>query len=262
MNENEKYHADTTRISKSGCDLINKTPANYYERYLNAEKTKTEPSKALIIGSAFHAFILEPDEFDSMFYILPEFKGAGSRDKKQNFINDNLDRTPISIKDYQTIIGMAEAVKRHKLANKLLSEHGFVERAFFWNDEETGAPCKCKPDRYNSARNLIIDLKSTEDASDEGFKFSAKKFRYYVQDPFYSDGMIANGFDVKGFVFIAVEKNPPYLVNCFTYSNDEKQFGREEYRKNLKTYMDCKTSKNWPGYSEEIKNLEIPGVGI
>jgi len=262
MNENEQYHADTTRISKSGCDLINKTPANYYYKYLDPNRIAEEKSKALIIGSAFHAYILERDEFNSMFFTLPDFKGKGSRDKKEQFILNNSGRTPLSISDFQTIVGMAEALKRHKLANQLLTEHGFAERVFHWTDEETGAPCKCKPDRYNSARNIIIDLKSTEDASENDFKFSAKKHRYFVQDPFYTDGMKANGFDVKGFVFISVEKKPPYLINCFTYGEDEKQFGREQYRENLKTYVECKKNNKWPGYTQEIKDLEIPGVGL
>ena len=29
------YHTNTSRISKSGLDLINRAPAHYYERYLN-----------------------------------------------------------------------------------------------------------------------------------------------------------------------------------------------------------------------------------
>ena len=260
MNENEQYHADTTRISKSGIDLINKTPANYYQRYLNPVKEKQKPSKPLIIGSAFHAYILERDEFNSMFVILPHFKGKGSRDLKEKFILDNSEKQVLTMDEFNTIVGMAEAIQRHPIASKLINESGFAERVFHWTDETTGALCKCKPDRYNTMRNLIIDLKSTDDSSDGMFKFSAKKFRYYVQDSFYTDGMISNGYDVKGFVFIAVEKSPPYLVNVFTYGDNEKQFGRSEYKRNLKTYIDSKTADKWDGYSNEIKTLEIPGL--
>tara|TARA_R110002167_G_scaffold24774_4_gene86659 strand:+ start:1049 stop:1840 length:792 start_codon:yes stop_codon:yes gene_type:complete len=262
MNENEQYHNDTTRISKSGTDLINKTPAHYYERYLNPDRIKVDDTKALIIGSAFHAYILERDEFNSMFIILPEFSGKGSRDKKEQFILNNSGRQPLSINDFQTIVGMSEALNRHPIASKLINESGFAERAFHWTDKTTGAKCKCKPDRFNTTRNLIIDLKSTEDASEKDFKYSAKKFRYYVQDAFYSDGMSANGVNVAGFVFISVEKSPPYLVQCFSYTEDEKEFGRAEYKKNLQTYVDCKAKNVWPGYPETITNLEIPGMGF
>jgi len=262
MNENEQYHNDTSAISKSGTDLINKTPAHYYERYLNPDRIIKPPTKALIIGSAFHAYILERDDFNSMFIVLPEFSGKGSRDKKEQFILNNSGRQPISIDDYQTIVGMSDSLNRHPVASKLIHESGFVERAFEWVDKDTGAKCKCKPDKFNTTRNLIIDLKSTEDASENDFKYSAKKFRYHVQDAFYSDGLIANGITVAGFVFISVEKSPPYLVQLFSYGDDEKEFGRAEYKKNLQSYVECKEKNEWPGYSHTIKKLEIPGMGF
>lgn len=260
MNENEQYHQDTTRISKSGLDQINKTPANYFERYLNQNRIEEKQSAALLFGSAFHAYILEPEVFKSEFIILPYFSGKGSRDKKEQFILNAGKKTPISIDDFQTIVGMADSINRHKVARKLINETGFSERVFHWTDKETGVKCKCKPDRYNSQRKFIVDLKSTENASEDDFKFSAKKFRYYVQSAFYSDGLEANNVPVDGFIFIAVEKKPPYLVNCFMYGENENDFGREQYKENLKTYAECLDSNNWPGYTKGIKTIEIPGM--
>jgi hypothetical protein len=52
------YHTDTTRISKSGLDLINRAPALYYERYLNPTAEPQKETPALIIGSAVHCAVL------------------------------------------------------------------------------------------------------------------------------------------------------------------------------------------------------------
>ena len=44
------YHTNTSRISKSGLDLINRAPAHYFERYLNPKAPPQKETPALIIG--------------------------------------------------------------------------------------------------------------------------------------------------------------------------------------------------------------------
>ena len=76
MKSNLEYHLDTTRISKSGLDLIQKSPAHYYYRYLSGQHEERS-SKALEIGSAVHAAVLEPELFCSDLRYL-------SRNRPQN----------------------------------------------------------------------------------------------------------------------------------------------------------------------------------
>ena len=255
MNENQQYHADTSRISKSGMDQINKTPRHYQFRYLDGNKTP--PTKPMIFGSAFHSYILENDKFNDEFIVLPIFIGKGSRDKKQQFELDYSHKTIITMDDMKIIQGMSKSIQDHPIASKLINQYGIVEKQFNWTDPETGAKCKCKPDKI--VGKYDIDLKSTDDASPNGFKFSAKKFRYHVQAAFYHDGLKANNIEVNTMVFIAVEKTPPYLVGLYFYESAEMNEGRREYKENLKTYVECLSSGLWPGYSEKIVPLELPG---
>lgn len=255
MTENDQYHADTTRISKSGTDQINKTPRHYQFRYL--EGNQTEQTKPMIFGSAFHSYILERDKFNNEFVVIPHFIGTGSRDKKQKFELENSHKTIITMNDMKTIMGMSDSIQAHPLASKLINKFGITEKQFNWTDQTTGANCKCKPDKI--VEKFALDLKSTDDASPNGFKFSAKKFRYHVQSPFYVDGLKANMIEITTMVFIAVEKTAPYLVGLYFYESDEMDEGRREYKENLKTYVDCLESGVWPGYSEKIIPLELPG---
>lgn len=260
MNENEEYHNDITRISNSGLSLINKSPAKYEHRYLKGNKQKD--TKALTFGSAFHSFILEPDKFNNEFVIMPKYSGTGKYKLIEAFKSDNSQKTIITTEDYVDIVGMSKSIKNHRIANELVTDAGFSEKRFDWTDSDTGAPCKIKPDRYNTTKDIIIDLKSTDDASEEQFKFSAKKYRYHIQAPFYFDGLVANGFKPDIMVFIAVEKTPPYLVNCFFYAKDEMEYGRQIYKDDLAVYMECKKNNKWPGYPEGIKLLQIPGFYV
>jgi len=257
ISENEQYHLDTTHVSKSGLDLIRKAPAKYWERYLNPNAPPRERNEAFVLGSAFHSIILEPDKFKDEFVIHPPFFGEGSQKKKQQLIEMNPGKELISIEMYNEINRMHDSVMNHPIASKLFSK-GFAEKVFKWIDPHTNVKCKIKPDFYNIERNFIVDLKSTDDASQSAFERSSFKYRYYVQSPFYNDGMVQNGIKPDAFIFVAVEKKPPYLVNVFFAPKNSMEFGRETYIEDLETYANCKNTGIWSGYSEEIKPLNLP----
>lgn len=251
------YHADTSRIGKSGLDLINKAPAKYWEGYLNPNKEKEKQTEALLVGSATHSILFEPDKFVNEYVVSPTFSGEGSKKARENFIRMNEGKKPISLEDYNMISRMRDSIMKHPLADELLST-GIAEQRLDWQDQITGALCKCKPDFRNTNNGLCIDLKTTEDASESAFTHSAWKYRYSVQSAFYEDGIRANMLPFNGFVFIAVEKEPPYLVNIFFADEDFVHLGREQYIEDLHKYMSCLQSGKWHGYSPEIKPLTPP----
>lgn len=255
---NQQYHGDVSRVSKSGLDLVNKAPAKYYAKYLDPNRpiTNKQPSDALIFGSALHKYVFERQDFASEFVVSAEFKGEGSRQRKNEFMELNEGKQAVSMEDYSKIQDMYDSLMRHSIVRELLTSTGVAEQTIHWTDPLTNVPCKCRPDWMC---DYIVDLKSTEDASEDGFKFSAKKYRYYVQDAFYIDGARAAGFNPKGFIFIAIEKEYPYLVNLHVYGEDEREFGRETYQQDLLTYQECHAKNEWIGYGEDVKNLKIPG---
>ena len=261
MEANEMYHADVSRIGKSGLDLIAKAPAYYYAKYLDPNRDREKQSKALDQGSAFHSIVLEGDKFQDEYVVAPLFKGKGSEALKDEWIQKNFDKKILSMDDYNMVSRMRDAIFKHPLGHELLSV-GVTEHRIDWQDEATGALCKAKPDFFNTSSKLIIDLKSTDDASESSFSHSSFKYRYHVQAPFYFDGAVHNGYNPQGFVFIAVEKEPPYLVNIFFADSLFMEFGRDVYRRDLETYLECRRSGIWPGYSSEIKPLQLPRWAI
>jgi hypothetical protein len=59
-------------------------------------------------------------------------------------------------------------------------------------------------------------------------------------------------------VFIAVESSAPHLVACHMISPDSLLAGREAYKRNLDTYLECTNSGEWPGYPTTINQIELP----
>jgi exodeoxyribonuclease VIII len=139
----------------------------------------------------------------------------------------------------------------------LLHWQGKAETTHMWTDATTGVECKCRPDWLTS--NLIVDLKTTEDASPRGFQRSVANYRYHVQAAWYLDGIEAvTGTRPDQFIFICVEKKPPYAVGVYAADAEMIQIGAETAARDLEVYATCKAADAWPSYSDQIEPLSLP----
>lgn len=298
---NADYHGGPG-ISKSGLDLIHRSPM-HYKSVVDAANDNT-PTIAQAFGSAFHEFILEPASFDESHclpFVPPEgalvtsddikavLKDAGEKvtgtkpeliqrlkaiqpdavildELKQAYAVANAGRTILQPDAWVALQGMRESIMAHPAASSLLCAPGVAERSVYWNDPVTGVLCRCRPD-YWRHDGIVVDLKSTDDASPEGFAKSIANWRYHTQHPFYLDGINtmreqAKRTDIakaKAFVFIAVEKKVPYAVGVYVLDSESVELGRIESRADLDKYADCVQSGEWPGYDKAIATISLPG---
>ncbi len=270
---NEEYHSDTTRISKSGLDLINKSPALYWERYLNPNREPEQQTEAKAIGSVIHHAILEPHLFERRYHclndedVIAQIGGKSPRNtnKYRDWLAEQMamhaDKKLLGQNDFIKALRMRDAVHAHPAAAVLLKS-GLAEQTVFFDEPNTGANCKIRPD-WISDTGFTVDVKSAEDASLYGFGKSSLNYRYDVQASFYDDGIAyATGRRPEGFAFIAVEKDPPYLVGVYFVTNDVFDLGRRKYLQNLQTYIECKNNNIWPGYSAYMEPLTLPAYAL
>lgn len=268
---NEEYHADTSRISKSGVELINRSPAHYWEKYLNPNSQARKETNAFAVGTASHTLILEPHLFDRDYFLFDDSKKcdeiggknprATSKYKAWKSLMEasHPTKTPLPPKDYDYFRRLTDAVHSHTAARELLAE-GLAEQTVLFDESITGASCKCRPDWLDLRHEIIVDLKTTEDASAEAFGKSALNYGYDMQAAFYLDGLLESGESIaaNGFVFIAVEKNPPYAVAVYVAEAEAIKLGRRKYLQGLETYMECRRTGIWPAYGNDIKPLRLP----
>lgn len=266
--ENEAYHADKSRIGKSGLDLIDKSPAHYYAEYLDPNRVRKPPTDALAFGSALHTLVFEPEDFAKRFVLMPEINRRTNEGKAQYaaFIEANQGKTIIDDEVLMHCKKMKEVIFSNPTAAVLL-EKGIAEQRVNWEwngEDETGnqihVPCKIKPD-WHSHNDFLVDLKTTEDASPEGFGKSVFNFRYHVQAAFYSDGLAQSraGEYPRGFIFIAIEKRAPYHMALYYITPEQIGLGRREYERNLRTYHKCLHANEWPGYNAgELMAIQLP----
>lgn len=254
---NAEYHRHPA-ISKGHLDAIAKSPAHYKARYIDGIKPDYSP--AFVIGSAAHSLILEPENFARDFAVAPEGINRRTNEGKAQwaeFESNAGRRTIIDAETYQQAKAIAAAVHRHPAAGRLF-EIGEAERSIITTDSETGAQIKCRTD-WLDHQGLIVDVKTTEDASPDGFAKSIANYRYHVQAAWYWD-CIEAAYDVEpaGFVFVAVEKKPPYAVGVYLIGPDSMSVGRQLARRDLRRLIACRDANHWPDYGDDVQSIEIP----
>lgn len=256
---NDEYHAGPG-ISKSGLDLIARSPLHYWQRYLNPDREPVEPTPAMALGTAIHTAILEPDTFADVYAIAPKVDrrtkdGKASWEAFQTECA-TLRKTPISADDYETCGAISRRLHGHPAASVLFGS-GVPEQSVFWTDAETGVLCKCRPDWLHGG--AIVDVKSTEDAGRDAFARSVVRYGYHVQAAWYLDGWrAATGETLGAFIFAAFEKDAPHAVAFYNADMDMIEVGRQEYRRRLRIYADALASGKWDGYPAEITPLALP----
>ena len=245
---NDAYHA-YAGISKSGLDVIARSPAHFKYR------PKHEPSRAMVIGSATHAAVLEPTVFNKQYALLKEVTDRRSAEYKQAVKLHGADNVLIC-GEIEQIAGMQAALNKNKYAAELLVANGWCEIACFATDPETGVLVKCKFDKL--LNNLqSVDLKTTLDVRE--FYKSVANYRYHVQEAFYSDVFEwATGEQINGFDFLAVEKEMPHASRIFRLDSNAVQYGRKLYREALNTYADCIQQNKWPMPPGDLEYIGLP----
>lgn len=278
MDTRDNYHGDTSRISKSGLDLIARSPYHYWAKYLNPDRPAEAPKKHFVVGSITNDVLLQAHLLDEQYVIVPadaprrptsaQLNAKKPSDETVAAIEwwDNFNekvggRTVVEADDYDRACRMRDAVHAHPAARVLLKQ-GVAEKTLYFEEPETGAKCKCRPDFIGVMPNnehMLIDLKTTSDASPDSFGRSALSWRYHVQAAFYSEGFYhATGNFPQIFGFVVVEKEYPFAVACYYADERTLELGHNAYMKNLQTYLDCLQSGVWPGYSEKLERLALP----
>lgn len=253
------YHA-SEHIGRSQLFKMRKSPAHFKEG-LEAPLEKT---KALILGSAFHCLVLEPDKFDSEYCVMPQnYDGRTAAGRVFKLAAEERNLQIITYEEYEMLTGMATSVLSDPYCQLLLS--GEKETSYYWTDEDTGVKVKCRPDCRTDLKScsVVVDLKSCENAQIDAFIRDIFKYGYDLQPPQYLTGVELYEKKPHKFVFIAVEKKPPYAVLVLdfdeVFNGEEKALikGYDKFREYLGLVAECRMTGVWYDYRG---NEDIPGT--
>lgn len=245
----DEYHADRSAVSKGWLDKIDRSPA-HLKLYLDG--ARSEPTPAMVLGSLIHTAVLEPDLLDSEYAVQPKIdrRTKAGKEEYAAWIEEHANMTHVTSEQLEQAKAIRDSVLHHRAASVLLRD-GVAEQTVVWHDAGTGEKCKARADWLRDS--MVVDLKSTTDARPDAFAKAIANFRYDVQAAHYTDG-----FERDRFVFIVVEKDPPYGVAVYVADDSVFERGRSLRDRNLDTYSACMAKGHWPAYADTIQTVGLP----
>jgi hypothetical protein len=218
---------------------------------------------ALKLGRAIDAHILEPLRFFELFSVCPKCDRR-TKEGKAVYVEFEGNLQPgqeiITEDDYEKVVQISNSVQ-HSQAMRLI-EGGQSQVVAVWQDKTTGLLCKARYDYYQKDIPMITDLKSTQDASPDGFGYDVFKYAYYQQAGFYCMGHEVLTGDDPCFAIFAIEKEEPYVHTSFELGMKTIEAGKNAARKALSKYKQCKDSGVWPMFSDKVLMLDMPEWAI
>ena len=200
---NEDYHARPEISSSDVKAVASKSLAHWKGKVW-------KDSSAFALGSAVHALVLEPEK--NLVIRGPEDR-RGNKWKVDKLAADIDGKILLTEGDYDLAQAIAAPLINHEVVKGFISQPDFVaEGSFFATDPVTNVKIKCRPDGFVPSSGVVFDIKTTRDASPDGFPREIRSYNYDLQAAFYLRCLRAAGYDANTFIFVCVEKEAPYAV--------------------------------------------------
>jgi exodeoxyribonuclease VIII len=240
-----------------------------------------EETNAMRMGSGTHALLLEPQEFEKRFVVMPDFHLSENNYRKPKYKDEPLeDRrsdskgttyVENSVKDFvkhnpgKTIIGRTQydqclrAIEsiRDRPKMRELVESSAKEVTVY--GEICGVPCKGRLDLLSTQR-IIGDLKNSASVHKRDFGRVFMRLRYDFKLAFYRDMVRQNIGDPKSVQLICQELSGDFdnaLVEVPAIVLDNAWTKVVEV---MTAYKHCLETNRWPGVDggKDHYELEIP----
>lgn len=252
---NEDYH-NSEGISKTGLDKVDISPAHY----ACAEPFKS--TRAMEIGSAIHAAVLEPFFFEADYLLLKDVKTRTSSEYKQAVKAKGTSELVLTGPEADKVTGMKLSVEGCEDWNKLTPRDHFTELSAFVRCPQTGVLLRARFD-FITNDGESVDLKKTQDARYEAFQKSVANYRYHVQDAFYSYVYeLITGKPLKAFWFMAIEENAPNTCKLYKLDDEARAIGKRQFMANLEAYAEADKTGDWVSYDTTAELMSLPSWAL
>lgn len=249
---------DIPALSSSGINLYINKGAEYYwaSSPFNENRKPQETTPSMIFGSLCHLLLLENEKFTQVYAIAPECDRRTKEGKETfaAFQTESVGKIVITNNQFQEALTLINALKSNDSVIKLLKS-GFSEEEITWVEDNIS--CKAKLDYCRNG--LIVDYKTSQDASKDGFAKSIANYGYHRQDIWYRKAYKAKyGKDALGCVFIVQDVSMPDIINIYSISEQARYYAEQEINQAVKEIKDRLITKNWKSNSGKIQDIDLP----
>jgi hypothetical protein len=231
------------------------------------------PTKALRFGSKYHELILEPEEFERRFCVMPNYaampenvtgKGEPSTSWGTTFCKESKTsfetmarlegKEVITREEYDRGLCMCEAIAEKPGAVEIIRS---CEKEVTLLGEIDGVPVKGRLDLCGSL--IIADLKGTKSCDPQSFGRDAANFRYGFKMAFYRELYRQNFMRMPrdGVKVIAVETGGVFDCCVVSMPLPVLENGFSDVQRVIAEYKRCKETDVWPGVDRGQPEVEL-----
>lgn len=263
----DEYHAEKEHLSASRMKQAFKSMRHFEV----PEPAKTK--KAFDLGNAFEYWLTDRAKFFSKVFVFSvdqrpdktKTMAAGENEKwKAKIEKENEGKIIIMQKDYEMVKKMVEECERNKPIMAMIKNAEF-QISIFWEDE-FGLKVKCMPDLViwlNEEEVMVIDIKSTQDASPRVFASQAMELHYPFQAIMQIKGLEALGLIVKNYYWLVCEKSEHLpIAQIYEFKPDDQDHLRVTYEDISKKILRSRQSGIYPGFQEATENNPFSVMGL
>jgi hypothetical protein len=204
---------------------------------------------AFDVGTAAHALILEGREDAVTVVDAPDWRSKAARDAR-----DAAPGVALLVSEWDAVRRMRDAAMGNPDAAALLTGH--TPEVSLRVDAD-GMRFKGRLDAWHPEKRVIVDLKTTRDASPRGFGRAAAEYGYHAQAAHYHDMTEVLTGHAHDYYIVAVEKDRPHVTAVYEVLHDHLAAGRQVLREALETYRAARDADEWPTRHEQ-QPLELP----
>jgi exodeoxyribonuclease VIII len=245
------------RVNWSTLKHMGKSPAHYRHEVDHRDSEDTDARKR---GRVVHLAVLEPEKFAADCVV---FEGTRKGKLWDACCEDNADKEILTPAMHAAAVEARDAVRGCAQAAPYLIG-GASEVTLLWThvvpqvEAVLGYSVECKARVDYLAPAALLDLKSTKDASPEGFGRQAAAYQMHVQAAWYGAALTAlKGFE-RPYMLIAIEAAPPCVAQVYQVGPELLALGRSVCRGLLDRLDLCRRLDSWPGYAGGVMGLEFP----
>lgn len=212
-----------------------------------AQKTYRQPTSAMQFGTLCHTIILEPECFDERYVVL-----EGKMDKRTKAYKELAEKHPeqeiIGIAEYEAAREIARLAHRNcDMIADIIYRGGFVEPSIFYEYDNVGL--KSRPDLMLPDGGVIIDYKTSADASPHSFGNSTIKFGYDIQCAMQCKAFYElYGEPCLQYYYLVQEKEYPYATALYRATERYIEYGHERMEQAIEVVQSVNEDSLENGY--------------
>jgi hypothetical protein len=249
----DEYFALDAFSQSAAKTLIRQSPAHARAGY------RKPPSKAMERGDIIGRLLLgrgkDYEIIHAANFMTKDAKAKRDAAREQGLV-------PVLAHDFENYCLAAESI-RVQLADRNIILDGLSEQQIAWTEHTEFGDVACKGmfDHVWPETGVVIDLKTTADASPSAVERTAENLGYAIQCAAYTRALTALDPGLAGriaFAFVWAETDEPYAVNVTEPDGVFCELGERRWLRAVREWARCIRDNNWPGYGPAVNPITAP----